>query len=274
MHLAPFPRSYPSGLPVQSIGYVPYKRHHEKHTFSTCNFSLILSGEGFYRTRGSYIRVNPPCMITQWPGEPLHYGPDGPSGYWEELYIIYDSTSGPTCRERNLYRSDQPAWPIHDLDHVMEQLSILRNLLRQPDGAVMIDRIDRVCERLLLETRIGQPTPSRSHEEETIRAIRHHLREHRFEVLDYDAIAHGHGLSPSTFRRHWNRYMQQTPARYVRGLRIREARRLLAETDATVAEIASQTGFDDPFYFSRCFRQLTGIAPKPYRERFLLQPHG
>ncbi len=270
IHLAPYPRSYPNGLPVQSIGYIPHKLHQEKCAFATCNFSLILRGKGFYRIQNRTLRVEAPCVITQWPGEPLLYGPDQPHGSWDELFIIFDSNAAETLCERNLYHSDQPIWPIHDPNQVMEQCTNLMALLQDPDNTRMIDRLDRVCERLLMETRIGQPRISIPHEEELIRMVRQHLRDHRFEPLDFHAIASNHGLSPSTFRRHWNRYMQAPPARYVRNLRIREARRLLAETDLTVSEIARRIGFEDPFYFSRCFRRMTGMSPKPYRERFQL----
>ncbi|MDZ4200290.1 MAG: helix-turn-helix transcriptional regulator [Kiritimatiellia bacterium] len=81
-------------------------------------------------------------------------------------------------------------------------------------------------------------------------------------------IARRHGLSAATFRRYWNRYVQLPPARYVMTLRMREARRLLVETDLTVAEVAEQVGFEDPLYFSRSFRRLTGVPPSHYRARY------
>lgn len=44
-----------------------------------------------------------------------------------------------------------------------------------------------------------------------------------------------------------------------------EARRLLAYTQATVAEAAHELGFDDPAYFSRFFARRAGLAPQAYR---------
>ena len=44
-----------------------------------------------------------------------------------------------------------------------------------------------------------------------------------------------------------------------------EARRLLAYSAASVAEIARDTGFGDPAYFSRFFTKLTGLSPSAYR---------
>lgn len=46
-----------------------------------------------------------------------------------------------------------------------------------------------------------------------------------------------------------------------------EAKRLLCNTGAGVAEIAYQLNFEDPAYFSRFFRKHTGLAPGEFRRR-------
>ncbi|HSJ02579.1 MAG: helix-turn-helix domain-containing protein [Verrucomicrobium sp.] len=46
-----------------------------------------------------------------------------------------------------------------------------------------------------------------------------------------------------------------------------EAQRLLAHTELAVAEIAYRLSFQDPAYFSRFFRRLTGASPGEFRER-------
>lgn len=45
-----------------------------------------------------------------------------------------------------------------------------------------------------------------------------------------------------------------------------EARRLLAYTPATVAEVAHELGFDDPAYFSRFFSRRAGCSPQAWRQ--------
>lgn len=52
-----------------------------------------------------------------------------------------------------------------------------------------------------------------------------------------------------------------TPAQYLKKLRIDEARSLLRESDRSVSEIASLTGFINASYFARIYKQCTGHTP-------------
>lgn len=53
--------------------------------------------------------------------------------------------------------------------------------------------------------------------------------------------------------------------RYIRSVRIVHAKKMLTETDHTIAEVASRCGFKDPAYFSNVFRQEVGVAPSEWR---------
>ncbi|WP_342634308.1 helix-turn-helix domain-containing protein [Mesorhizobium hawassense] len=49
--------------------------------------------------------------------------------------------------------------------------------------------------------------------------------------------------------------------------RLVEAKRLLLFTIRTVEDIAYETGFNDPAYFSRFFRQAVSMAPAAWRRK-------
>jgi AraC-like DNA-binding protein len=54
---------------------------------------------------------------------------------------------------------------------------------------------------------------------------------------------------------------------HVTRVRISNSVRLLRETDLTIAEIATRTGFSDQSYFDRRFRQALGKSPREWRQR-------
>jgi AraC-like DNA-binding protein len=72
-------------------------------------------------------------------------------------------------------------------------------------------------------------------------------------------------MSPRAFRRAFRKATGTSPRRHLRALRIERARRLLIDTDRSVAVIAASVGFEDPFYFSRVFRRATGRSPRQMR---------
>lgn len=57
-----------------------------------------------------------------------------------------------------------------------------------------------------------------------------------------------------------------TTGQLIRERVILEAKRLLAHSGAQVAQVAVQLGFDDPAYFSRCFKKHTGRTPIEFRQ--------
>ncbi|WP_431971002.1 helix-turn-helix domain-containing protein [Nocardia sp. bgisy134] len=56
-----------------------------------------------------------------------------------------------------------------------------------------------------------------------------------------------------------------TPYRYLTRLRIDEAKRLLRETDLTIAQVAARCGFASPGALSTAFLRHTGARPSEYR---------
>jgi AraC-like DNA-binding protein len=54
--------------------------------------------------------------------------------------------------------------------------------------------------------------------------------------------------------------------RYLTGIRMKEAKRLLATTDEPIARVGELSGYPDQFYFSRTFRKEAGENPTEYRK--------
>lgn len=52
---------------------------------------------------------------------------------------------------------------------------------------------------------------------------------------------------------------------YLNMVRIEESKRLLANTDYSIIDIALAVGFEDQSYFSKVFKKYTGLTPRQYR---------
>ena len=101
-------------------------------------------------------------------------------------------------------------------------------------------------------------------------AIRHFLT-HYNEELNIEEVAASHHMSTSYFIRNFKQYTGMTPLSYILKIRISNAQHLLETTTYNVNEIASFVGYDNPLYFSRLFKNQTGLSPSEYRKQ--LPPH-
>ena len=78
-------------------------------------------------------------------------------------------------------------------------------------------------------------------------------------------LARHSAMSESGFSHTFKAVAGIPPRRYAIQARIARARELLETTGLSVKEIAAQLGYDDPHYFSRCFRRHTGRTPSAVR---------
>jgi transcriptional regulator GlxA family with amidase domain len=94
------------------------------------------------------------------------------------------------------------------------------------------------------------------------------ILDHLGEPLPVERLASAAGMSPRTLSRWCREHFNESPAELVRRLRLEEARRLLAESELTIKEVAAQTGLGDPSTLWRAFTQQLAVTPAEYRQRF------
>jgi transcriptional regulator GlxA family with amidase domain len=76
------------------------------------------------------------------------------------------------------------------------------------------------------------------------------------------------GKSSRTFARLYLARTGRTPAKAVEELRLEAARRALEETQLSLKEIASRSGFFDEERMRRAFHRGLGVSPQDYRSKF------
>jgi two-component system response regulator YesN len=72
-------------------------------------------------------------------------------------------------------------------------------------------------------------------------------------------------LSPNHFSTIFSQECGITFIEYLTEVRIEQAKKLLKNTDMKGSDIAYETGFSDPHYFSFIFKKTTGLSPREYR---------
>ena len=126
--------------------------------------------------------------------------------------------------------------------------------------------LTRVRARLSLQYELPDEDGSARSGEESVRLAIRYMKEHYMENIDISALADDLGFHSSYLTRLFGKYAGVTPLKYLTGIRIQEAQRLLLDTDLPICEVGERVGYPDQFHFSKTFRKATGMNPSAYRK--------
>ncbi len=252
---------------VSLVGYLPSKTEWVSREIPHVVFCFILKGRGRLRCGNRWFPVESPCVFVQWPGGDAEYGPEPKDATWEELYVGYDSNLASLFETWGIHPAQQPVWPIASVEAARRLIDELVGCMQDRTAEGMIDRIDRICQRLLLECRLRHPGPPETRHDAYLDHIRKQISSRLGLKYDSGLIAHEYGMSEVTFRRHWKQRFGIPFKHDLINMRMQEACRLLVRTNLEIKEIATRVAFEDSHYFSRRFTNLIGMPATKYRTR-------
>ena len=86
------------------------------------------------------------------------------------------------------------------------------------------------------------------------------------DSYDFDQFALDMATSKSTLHRKLKSLTGLSPGEFIRNIRLKHAALMLLNNTGNISEIAFAVGFNDPKYFSRCFKTEFGLTPREYQE--------
>ncbi len=91
------------------------------------------------------------------------------------------------------------------------------------------------------------------------------MEENYMNPVSLSDLAYLSGRSLSGFRRDFQAIYQITPAEWIRAKRMTKARELILSTSIPIADICSQTGFENVSHFSRLYKSVYNMSPSDDR---------
>ncbi|MBD3922484.1 response regulator [Paenibacillus sp. PR3] len=102
--------------------------------------------------------------------------------------------------------------------------------------------------------------------EEIVQSVQLFLKNNYAKELNLEEIAREYNFNSSYLTKIFIKHAGEPPSKYLIRLRISEAKRLLdQEKSWSIKEVGERVGYADPYYFSRMFKQATGMTPSEYR---------
>lgn len=162
---------------------------------------------------------------------------------------------------------------LGDRDPLLEHLALsMREALTDPDPgtALYADELARMFGVRLLHSHSNRglhpfkPPKAGLTRAQLTRAIEfmEACLSKQFSVAELAAAA---GLSPAHFIRQFKASLGIAPHQYLLRLRLDRAKRLLRETDCSIAQIAFECGFSHQEHMTRFFSRLVGTTPATFR---------
>ena len=98
-----------------------------------------------------------------------------------------------------------------------------------------------------------------------IKEILDFLHENIYGKITVADVAQHVGKSESTVKQQFSLYRKSGIIKYYNALKIKEARRLIREGKYNMTQISDMLHFDNPQYFSKCFKAYCNMTPREYK---------
>ncbi len=268
-------RRFAFPFPLRTIGYCQNLLM-PPHTF-TDKFEITLrlaSAEPYSEDiiEGTVYRCTFPSVIFKVPGLRHQYEVAKPR---DSFYFSYDASLYEKMKASG-FLADCPIWEIDLTPRIRSAILDAKSLMNSSEEFTIADRLDLLAFGLLEELLLsqGKGRTQDDYIQPRIHKVASHLALNLHRKLDLDKIIADNGFSRRSFFRHWDRYYDLPPRKYIQELKLQEACRLLVQSDAKIMEICRRLHYNDTAYLCGIFRQRFGCTPLQYRKQFTARkPH-
>jgi len=227
-----------------------------------------VNGKGTLHIDSRSHALRPGILTGFAPGTPHHYKAD-PANPMEHIFITFlgDDCAGlfakSTLAEKHCILSDNPD----------ETLNLLNKILLL--GHEKIDYAQEICCAYLRILLLEQPaylTRNKANfpiSKGTYLDCKRYIDTHFSTIKSPSEVAEKCGIDVRYLSVLFKRYCHISPSQYLQRLKLNKAANLLLTTDLAIKEVAYRVGFEDPYHFSKNFKELHGQSPNHYRKNHM-----
>ncbi|MGN7457981.1 AraC family transcriptional regulator [Paenibacillus pasadenensis] len=224
----------------------------------------VAEGEGEFLQGGGRYRLGPGDLFALFP-ETIHEYYASPDNRLQQLILAFDGPEAAALLERGGLTPERPHRSGLSAGELMRCLD---RFLEEADGEPSdLARLARFHEAMALLAEASPGAGRRPAEEGWLRQARDYIDLHYAGGITVSGAADHVGIDRTHFSKRFREAYGVTPIRYIQGLKLAEAERLLGHTSLTLSEIAYSVGYPDLFSFSKAFKKHKGRSPSECRSK-------
>lgn len=232
-----------------------------RKSFPCYAVEFVARGSGHLRFKQTQHPLQPGTVFSYGPGIAHEISTD-PTKPLTKYFVDFTGIQAPGllrgCRLRS--GSISQVFPSSEIQPLFDEL--IRCGLRNTPQAPQI--CARLLEGLLLKVAESRaPLPGRETLAfTTYQQCRDYIHRHFLRLRSLEQIAMECHVDDAYLCRLFKRYDHQTPYRLLMRLKMNYAAGRIQSPGALIKQIAGETGFANPFHFSRAFKFVFGVSPR------------
>jgi len=232
---------------------------------------LTVGGKALFLNDRMELDVEPGDMMLFHPEARYHYGLHPAAQHWEHLWALFQPR--PHWQEWLKWEPlDDHIWHLRFVDpdvtarieDLFRQLIALRDDPSPLKGELKYNRL----EELLIRAKDCCEPRDEKVSDARVRSACDYMQAHLAERFGIDDVARACNLSSSRLTHLFKQQMGVSPKSWSNSMRLQQARKLLLNSNRSVAFIADEVGYEDPNQFTRYFTKNVGCSPREFRQSY------
>ena len=251
--------------PMRDKHPAPFRPVAEGRILPEYQIIYIIKGEGLFSAAGKTWNVIPGSMLMVMPGLKHWYKPVLEKG-WHEYWVGFKGSyfdklakEGFLSEERLFFNIGRYDYLISVFHKIFDEVNSLKPLYQMKACSAVLTLITEMISR---SRRQEQP----DFYQQIVEKAKYLMESNIAGDINIPSIATQIGISTSRLNEIFKQFSSMTPYQYYIQLKIHKAEQILSEENISVKEAAWRMGFEDQYYFSRLFKNKTGIAPSDWKK--------
>ena len=251
-----------------SIGFYPHATFHNRVRKSGSKEHILLYctvGSGTVKIKENIYPINPNQFIIIPKNTPHHYN-SSQQEPWTIYWVHFMGDNADLLYSRYEQLSLGPVFAPYSNDRLKNFDSIfhlLENCLHIRNVEVANIKTQEFIASFIYDQELSPTNNKNDKVSQSILFMKQHINR-QFSVRE---LAEQQNLSVTHYSRMFRTKTGSSPIHYFSELKIQLSCQHLYFTDKSIKQICIELGFNDPYYFSRLFKNLVGVSPINYRRR-------